>query len=180
MILTVQFGLDGLINLQNVHPIFVHFPIGLLLASFAFYLIGLILCWEELFHAGKWTLLFGTAGALVAVLTGLQAMAGVPHFEDTHEIMMVHRNIGFGVLTISMLLSLWVLVAKQALPSKFRWAFLLLFFIATSAIGQGADLGGRMVFFHGVGVGRKEAIEEKAPAAETKAPAHEHAGEHHH
>ncbi|MDP3920745.1 MAG: hypothetical protein Q8R76_08075 [Candidatus Omnitrophota bacterium] len=85
LLLNVQWGLMGLDELINIHPLFVHFPIALLLTSTAFYFLGSIFKKEELLAAGQWALYFGTLSAAVTVWTGLQAAKTAPHGGDDHE-----------------------------------------------------------------------------------------------
>ena len=101
-------GLKGLEELINIHPLFIHFPIALLLSSLAFYFFGNILKKEEFLVAGKWTLYFGTLAATVAVWTGLEAAKTVFHDAGIHEMMMAHQYIGFAVVRLSLILSVWL------------------------------------------------------------------------
>jgi len=159
---SIEWGLKGASDLINIHPLFVHFPIALLITSLALYLLGSILKKEELLVAGKWSLYFGALAAAVTVWTGLEAAKTVPHGGGTHEIMMMHQYIGFTVLASSVLLSAWVFFSRSPIPAKGKLIFLLGLIALGGIIMQGADLGGRMVFLHGVGVGQKGEVEETA------------------
>ncbi len=172
----VQWGLQGLQNLMNVHPLFVHFPIALLLAAVALYVVGTITKRESLFVAGKWSLFLGTLGAAFAVLTGLQAAKTVPHAGETHQIMMAHQYLGITVLILSFILSLWVLISKANIPARGRTLFLAVLVALAAILTQQADLGGRMVFMHGVGVGKKSMMTQEAEASHHQ----QHAGEQEH
>lgn len=153
----VKWGLEGVRELMNLHPLFTHFPIALLLSSFGFYLLGLLFKKEHLLKTGQWTLYFGTLGAGAAVWTGLQAAGTIPHDETTHATMMAHQYLGITVLVLSVLLSLWLLVSKSSLP-KAKPAFMGVLFLITVILLQQVDFGGRLVFFHGVGMGRKSFV----------------------
>ncbi len=150
----VQWGLSGIKELINVHPLFVHFPIALLMGAIGFYFLGSILKKEELFIAGKWSLFFGTLGAGVSVWTGLQAAETVYHDEEIHQMMMAHQYVGIALLVLSAVLSLWVIISKKTIPSA-RLLFLGSLLILSALIAQAADLGGRMVYGKGVGIGMK-------------------------
>ncbi len=143
-----------------VHPLFTHFPIALLTMSFVFYLFGTLFKKASLLEAGKWTLWSGVLSAGVAVWTGLQAATTIPHDEETHEIMILHQNMGYVILFLSLGLSAWTLAAKSALPQKARPLFLIACLILAALITQQADLGGRMVFLKGAGVGKKSMLKE--------------------
>ena len=175
--MTVEWGLAGLKDVINVHPLFVHSPIGLLLAAFAFYFLGSIFKKDELLAAGKWTLYLGTFAAALTVWTGLQAEGTVPHGYDVHQILLLHKYIGFAVLALSAALSAWVFFSKTLVPSKGKPVFLAGLALLAIVLTQGADLGGRMVFLHGVGVGRKSMMmQEITPHARDH---HEHGGKDH-
>jgi len=156
----VSFGLEGLNELINIHPLFVHFPVALLLTTGAFYALGHVTKKEELFSAGKWVLYFGTLSAALAVWTGLEAAKTAPHIRNVHETLMVHQYIGFTVLGLSTILSACVYFSKANIPVKGRRLFLIGLVILALLIMQGADLGGRMVFLNGVGVGRKSMMQD--------------------
>lgn len=176
----IQWGLKGLEEVINIHPLFVHFPIALFLSAVAFYTIGSLLKKEELLIAGKWVLYLGTLAAAVTVWTGLRAAETVSHGEGTHTLMMIHQYIGITVLSLGVLLSLWLFFSKGNIPTKGRSLFLILLFLLGILLVQGADLGGRMVFLNGVGVGRKSMLREAEAPSHHHDQAHEHSSEHAH
>lgn len=153
-------GLQGLKEMINIHPLFVHFPIGLLFMSAVFYWAGAVLKNEGLIESGRWTLYGGFSFSVIAVITGLKAANTIPHDEETHQIMMLHQNMGYIILFLSAGLSAWTLAVKSALPQKGRAAFLITSLFLIAAVIQQADLGGRMVFLKGVGVGNKSMLQE--------------------
>lgn len=169
----IEWGLKGAQEATNIHPLFVHFPIALLLTSTAFYFLGTLFRKQDLLAVGKWELYLGTLSAAVTVWTGLQAAKTVPHGGGVHEIMMAHQYLGFAVLGLSLALSAWVFFSKANIPARGKPAFLLTLLVLAAVLTQGADLGGRMVFLKGVGVGGKSMLQKEA------AHGHEHAGEEH-
>ena len=169
-----MWGLQSLKELINVHPVFVHFPIALLLTSFACYLLGSVTRNQNLLAAGKWTLYFGTLGAALAVWTGWQAARSVSHGGETHDLMILHQYFGFAVLGLGLLLSGWVFFSKALVPAKGRFLFLAGLAVLGLVLIQGADLGARMVFFHGIGLGRKRMMTETVELA-----GHDHGGHTH-
>jgi uncharacterized membrane protein len=178
--LAVVMGFQGATEVLNVHPLFVHFPIALLLSSFVFYLLGAIFKNDGLLAAGKWSLYFGTLSAAVTVWTGLEAAKTAPHGGGTHDIMMVHQYIGFIVTSLSTVLSAWVFFSKANVPGKGKPVFLTVFALMCVILIQGADLGGRMVFLNGVGVGRKSMMPKVTDEHGGKEPAgQEHGGKEH-
>ncbi len=170
--LQIEWGLKGAQELTNIHPLFVHFPIALLLTSTAFYFLGTIFKKEDLLAAAKWELFLGTLAAALTVWTGLKAAETVSHGGNAHGIMMMHQYFGFAVLGISITLSVWVRVSKANIPVRGKPAFLLILLVLAAILTQGADLGGRMVFGKGVGVGSKSMLQETEDHSHDS---HEHA-----
>jgi len=158
LLTNVQLGLQGLSDVINIHPLFVHFPIALILTSAAAYFLGSAFRRDELLAAGKWMLYFGCLAAAVTVWTGLDASTMVPHGGGTHDIMLMHQYFGFTVLGLSFCLSAWVFFSKSLVPLKGRTFFLIGLALLSVILIQGADFGGRLVFLNGVGVGRKSMV----------------------
>ncbi|MBI3621106.1 MAG: hypothetical protein HY208_02825, partial [Nitrospirae bacterium] len=65
--------LPGLAALQNIHPLFVHFPIAFFWGALA--MEGAAILVHERFHfAATWMLYLGALSALVTAATGFHAM----------------------------------------------------------------------------------------------------------
>lgn len=175
LLINVKWGLEGVKELVNLHPLFTHFPIALLLSSLGFYILGLVFKKEHFLKTGQWTLYFGALGSTVAVWTGLQAANTVPHDDTTHAMMMAHQYLGITVLVLSTLLSLWLIISKSSLP-KFKPVFVGGLFLIAILLIQQVDFGGRLVFFHGIGMGRKSIVQNQNG---DNAAHHEH-GQHTH
>ena len=169
--MNVNWGFEGVKELINIHPLFTHFPIALLCSSLAFYILGLLFKKEHFLKTGQWALYFGTLGAGAAVWTGLQAANTVPHDDTTHAMMMAHQYLGIAVLVLSTLLSLWLLISKSSLP-KAKPVFVGGLVLIVIFLLQQVDFGGRLVFFHGVGMGRKSVMMNQSTP-------HDHAGHSH-
>ncbi len=157
----VPWGIQGLSQVMNPHPIFVHFPIAMLLMASFFYWVGVVFKKESLLHAAKWELYAGTFFALLAVITGLWAARTVPHDEEVHQILVLHQYLGFIILLSSVFLSGWVFFAKASPPKKGSWTFLVALIFLSLIIVQQGDFGGRMVFLHGTGVGQKSMLTKR-------------------
>ncbi len=91
----------SVLNLFNLHPAVVHFPIALLLLASAagcLYLVALqrtelrILTW--------WPMLLGWLGGIAAVLTGLLAQSGLPPAAPYRGVLNWHIGTGLAVLLV--------------------------------------------------------------------------------
>lgn len=137
--------------MESLHPLIVHFPIALLMASLFIEALALLFRKEAWHLASFWTLLLGWAGAVAAVLTGRQAMAVAKHSMEIHEIMKRHETIGYAVLAAATLLLIWRAVAKDRLSRRPRWAAWFALALTCAGMAYGATLGGEMVYEYGVG-----------------------------
>ena len=84
---------EGFQAVANIHPLFVHFPIALLLLSVALFFAGKFVCKKEFIISAKWNLVFGAFSGLVTIVTGFIAASTLPHNEEIHKAMISHRNI---------------------------------------------------------------------------------------
>lgn len=163
----------GLIE-PNLHPIFVHFAIGLLFTA------SLATCvatagpdtpWRRsLQTAADWMLLFGWLAALAAVLAGFNAFHAVTQDDASHAATHIHRNWALATFTAFSLLGGWRLFRRNSAPSLLFAIFLL---AAAGLLTVTAWWGGRLVFHHGVGV-------ERLPDPSAEAEGHHHDGDDHH
>ena len=167
----VKWGLQGAREISNVHPLFVHFPIAFLLGATGFYFAGAMFRKDSLVAAGKWALFAGALTAIITVWTGLKAAEVVAHDEEVHQIMMKHQMLGFIVVGMSALLSLWVLLSKANIPVKGRKLFLAGLLLLSGVILQQADFGGRMVFLKGTGVKPGNSMVEEMATKHTESNA---------
>ncbi len=155
----VPLGFHGLKEMINIHPLFVHYPIAFLTAASVFYLLGVFVKKQGLLEVGRWMLYSGTVLSALTVWTGLQAAGTVGHDAEVHRIMTFHQNLGYVILAFSVALSAWTLAVKTALPGKPKGAFVAAMILLAVLVAQEADLGGRMVFLKGVGVGSKSMLQ---------------------
>ena len=145
------FGLQGLRQVFNVHPVFVHFPIALFPSALLLYGLGIILNWRTACVAGRACLYLAMAGTVAAVVTGLMAQDSFPHNERIHHMMQTHKTLGLVIGPLALLLTGWSFWHKAQQPNV-RYGFLLGLLLLTGLVIQNGDLGARMVFVEGAGV----------------------------
>jgi uncharacterized membrane protein len=142
----------GLREVPNVHMVVVHFPIALLPISLGCDLVGWLFGSRELNAAGRWTLWLGTVAAGVAVWSGIEGADDVhPYVTDAAEALMAsHMTLQLGTLGAALGLSLWRLVAPSLARARVVYVLLAAGMIVNMIVAS--DLGGQMVYLHGVAV----------------------------
>lgn len=143
--------LPGVEHLQNTHPLFVHYPIGLLTAAALFYVAAWLLRRDGLATAGFWMLLAGTAGGAVAVGTGLYAERGVMVARSVRAALLErHEALMLTTAALAVIACIWAVIARP-FPHRLRPAFILLLLAMVGVMMKGADDGGRMVYDYNAG-----------------------------
>jgi uncharacterized membrane protein len=165
---------EGLREVPNIHMVVVHFPIALLPVSLFCDVLARMTGSRNLHAAARWTLWLGTLAAGVAVWTGIAGSDDVdPYLTDAaEELMTRHLTLQLGTLGAAVGLSLWRLAAAP-FPERGATIYVLIAVVMVLNMLVASDLGGQMVFLHGVAV-RVDA--DSLQGGEEKA----HAVEHHH
>ena len=154
--------LPGIAVLENVHPLFVHFPIALLSLFFILDLVGSLANKSNWRDAASWFLYCGTLLSGVTVAAGLIAAGSVAHGGDVHEIMENHEHLGISVFLLASALAAWRWLAKQQIKGPANTLHLMCSAILAVLLIFTADLGGLMVYNYGVAVAPMTQINRKA------------------
>ncbi|MFV2072047.1 MAG: DUF2231 domain-containing protein [Thermoanaerobaculales bacterium] len=170
--------LTAMTSLPNIHPAVVHFPVALALTALAVEVVSLILkrqAWLERSAALLYAL--AAAGAGVAYLAGRQAADTIGVIPAKAEAALSnHADLALWtlvVLGIAAAARVFASVGDQDRASSrfvaLRATALLALLVSVGLITRTADLGGALVYRHGVAVVRDE---PQAPS-ETAKPAAE-------
>ena len=140
--------------LSLLHPKIVHFPIAFLLVYLVLELIGAIFKKDFYSKAAHLFLFFGVLGALAATFTGDQAVDAFEGWnKSSHAVLRDHHN--YATITTWFFTALLVLrtivVLRKKFTTPFKFGFVLFAVIGTYFIVLTGDLGGKMVYIHGVG-----------------------------
>jgi uncharacterized membrane protein len=161
-----MFGYDW----PRLHAALNDLPAALLLVAVLFDLASALLRRPALRVAGFWTLNVGAVGAVLAVLSGLQAEEHVAHGEAVHQLMHTHEELALITLGIFAVLALWRIVRESRMGSTERGVALALSLGGTGMLLATAVYGGKLVFEHAAGI----------PTEVLQAETHERAEGHHH
>lgn len=142
---------EGLQSVSNIHPLFVHFPIGLLMTAGALFIAENFINGKELATAAKWNLALGSLFAVATVVTGFIAANAIPHNEEIHEAMEIHESIMVIMTIISLALAGYISFQKDISSARKKPVFCLGLILMMILLPVGADYGGKMVFKYGAG-----------------------------
>ena len=135
---------------KPVHPVVVHFPIALLLTSFAADAVYSVTLLQGLRHAGFWMLAAACVSGAFTVLAGLYDMRRAPMKEETHQ--RVHRHMWVGITLYAVIVALtawrWWFYSDPA--REVTMLYLDAAFLAGALATFQGWLGGELVYTHGV------------------------------
>ncbi|MCK5727782.1 MAG: DUF2231 domain-containing protein [Methylococcales bacterium] len=144
--------MPGITAMSNIHPLVVHFPIAFLISFFVIDLIGTLFRQPHWRTVASGLLYLGTIGVICAVIAGFLAADAVAHDETIHAIIEKHEMLGIASLSLALILSIWRLLAKGMVRGVVNVLHVFLSATLSVLIMLGADLGGLMVYKHGVSV----------------------------
>ena len=138
--------LPGASQLQNYHPLLVHFPIAFIYGASLMYFLAWITASEKLQWTALWMLMLGALGAAAALISGFYAAPGLMISESVrHELLSHHKHQMVAASILTGALTIWAL-ASRPMPTRFRVLFMAALLALMALIAAGADLGGEMVF----------------------------------
>jgi uncharacterized membrane protein len=133
--------------MQNIHPLFVHFPIALTLSALLFEVLYWLFKRDAFDTTSTNLIVIAALAAIAALITGSIAGDSVPHPASVSRLIDIHGDLEGTGGSIAIAAALWTLVMKN----RYRIVRLVLVALAAGIIGFGASYGGRMVYEHGIG-----------------------------
>jgi uncharacterized membrane protein len=161
-----MFGYDW----PRLHAALNDLPAALLATAVVFDLLAALTRRPSLRQAGFVTMIAGTVGAGLAVLSGLQAEEHIAHGEAVHAIMETHETLALFTLGIFAVLVLWRILRERRMSGGERTLSLLVSLAGAGVLVATGTYGGRMVFEHAAGI----------PTAALQQEMHERTESHHH
>ncbi len=144
--------------LANLHPQVVHFPIAFFLVYALLEIIGIIFRKEYFSKTAHLFLFFGVIGAVAAVLSGNSAVDAAKQLgskgvniaagaiEDHEEL----ANITMWYFTGLLVLRTFIALRKK-FSGKMKILFIFLALLGSFLVYRTGQLGGRLVYKHGIG-----------------------------
>jgi uncharacterized membrane protein len=136
----------------RLHAALNDLPVALLLAAVLFDLLAVVTKRPSFRDMGVWTMLVGTIGGAVAVLSGLQAEEHISHGDAVHRVMETHEELGLITLGVFGVLTLWRIVRERRMGARERALSLLLSIGGVGVLVATGVYGGKLVFEHAAGI----------------------------
>jgi uncharacterized membrane protein len=143
--------LPGFKAVLNVHPLFVHFPIGLWIGALIFEIIAVLRKSDDWHRTAARLLYVGTLAAGIAILTGLYAQKSVPP-GPAMTVVGIHETLMMITTSIALALSLFALVFRKAFTAGYRRLMLIGMCVLTILLVLGTDRGVQLVYGYGSAV----------------------------
>ena len=128
-------------SIENIHPLFIHYPIALLSTGLFFDLLAALLNREDLRNAGFWCMLMGVISCLLSNFTGLMvfltgsSLSNLPRF--THALLAWASTFIFVLLFLARI----KLDVDFRYSTLKRWIYISIHILAVGILFYGAHLG---------------------------------------
>lgn len=134
------------IRLEEMHPILVHLPIGLLPLAVAADWIATARDDDSMHEVARVAIRVAAVGAVAAATTGLIAAEEVNE-GAAHDMLATHRSLNATATATALAMASWR--SRHDRPGA---VYLATGLVAVGLLGYSAYLGGKMVYAHGVAV----------------------------
>ncbi|MCF7802197.1 MAG: hypothetical protein K9N34_09295 [Candidatus Marinimicrobia bacterium] len=152
--------MSGFSHTLNVHPMFVHFPIVLMLLAL---LLQTLAFWREsdFFNkAAVFTFDLLVISAIVTLFTGYRAADSLGHETPGHDFVHYHRNLMVIFTVAGAALAILFHSIKSFNHPIMRW---IAFLVLSGWLVYSADKGAELVYRYGIGVKLEVPLEPDEP-----------------
>jgi uncharacterized membrane protein len=138
--------------MHPIHPMVVHFPIALLMASVLFDLAARRWRHGSFREAGFYTLILGVLGAILAVLTGAIEEEAAEEVGIPESVLEIHETLGYTTLALFGALLVVRLAARLGWMRERSALYLTLGLLGVVILSATGFYGGSLVYDFGAGV----------------------------
>lgn len=133
-----------------LHPMVVHLPVGLWVASLIFDITFLIGGRASIATASYYCILIGVLGASLAILTGIAELKAIPRGSQASRIAWTHLTLAI-VTTVLYVLNLESRYRTQATPTFITSGQFILSIFSLILLSMTGYLGGLLIYNYGIG-----------------------------
>jgi len=149
----------GLKAMENIHPVFVHFPVVLLPLALVVQALAVWRRRDDWQRAALWLLWLGALGALAAAATGLLAEEKVVVPEPGWEVIELHETLMLISTGLALALAVLAVVRRRRLTRPVQLLLLAGLLALNALLVVGADRGAQLVYQFGVSVQKEAAVD---------------------
>ncbi len=144
--------LPGIETIQNIHPLFVHFPVALILTTLLFEAFWWMTKKDKFRDFATYLLVLSVLFSVAAVITGYLASNSLGHDAPGHDFVHEHRNVMMWMSGILLVTVFSVLFVRPLREGNLRRLLIIPLLVIGALLVYGADKGGQLVFEYGMGV----------------------------
>lgn len=135
-----------LLSIDEIHPLFVHFPIALYASAWLFDFLGFIQKKDEFLISGWWNFFLAQISAIATVITGFFTDSLVGHMEKPFPLYSTHGSMQ--ILAIVLLSGIFIIRWKKLktyrYPRSIIFGYLVFFGISVLVLYYGSHLGAKL------------------------------------
>jgi len=155
-------------EIQQLHPIIVHFVIAPLIIAVVFDFLWLIKKRDNFEKISWYNLIVAAIAGVLSVITGLMAEENVVFPDSSLEVFNSHELLAFIFIIFLQIQTFWRLGSEGKIPVKFTYLYFVLTLASLTSVILTSYYGGKLVFEHGVGVNSTKVVIEKNIITEDK------------
>ena len=150
-----------MIQIQQIHPIFVHFVIAPLIIAVVFDFLWLIKKQDNFEKFSWYSLIIAAIAGVLSVVSGLMAEENVIFPESSGKVFEYHELLAFILIICLQIQAFWRMGSGGKIPTKYSYLYFTLALASLTSVIITSYYGGKLVFEHGVGVKSSEVVIEK-------------------
>ena len=150
-----------MVEVQHIHPIFVHFVIAPLVIATVFDFLWLIKKYDDFERFSWYSLIVAGVFGILSVISGLVAEENVTFSNNALGIFEVHENLAFLLIVFLVIQVLWRFSLRGQIPRKHSYLYFILTIVCLVSVIATGYFGGKLVFNYGIGVNSENVVHKE-------------------
>jgi len=157
-------------EIQQLHPIIVHFVIAPLVIALVFDFLWLFKKQENFEKFSWYCLIIAATAGILSVISGLMAEENVVFSDLSLEVFEYHELFAFILIVFLQIQTLWRLGFGGEIPRNYSYLYFIVTLASLISVIITSYYGGKLVFEYGIGVKSSEVVYEQQNTSETIKP----------